>query len=245
MKIMFLDESGTHNLSDINPDYPVFVLGGIIVDKDYAEGELTNRIRQFKIDLFKREDIILRTADITRNRNGFERIKDKGFRETFYKGLNEVMKSLDYKVVACVIKKDAHLAKYGIEATDPYMLSLHILVERFCFEIGASKEPGLIVAEKREPTLDHELDLAWLNLKIQGTEFVPAKTIEERISNLVTRHKKDNIAGLQMADLVISPVGRYVLGRAVKEDFRIVESKFRRDAKGNYVGAGLVVLPKR
>lgn len=32
----------------------------------------------------------------------------------------------------------------------------------------------MIVAEKRDPTLDRELDLAWLNLKIQGTRFLQA-----------------------------------------------------------------------
>lgn len=40
MKVLFLDESGDHNLSLIDPQYPVFVLGGAIVEKEYAEGEL-------------------------------------------------------------------------------------------------------------------------------------------------------------------------------------------------------------
>ncbi len=39
MKVLFLDESGDHNLSVIDPQYPMFVLGGVIVDKAYAEGE--------------------------------------------------------------------------------------------------------------------------------------------------------------------------------------------------------------
>ena len=40
MKVLFLDESGDHNLSIIDPQYPLFVLGGVIVDRDYAEGSL-------------------------------------------------------------------------------------------------------------------------------------------------------------------------------------------------------------
>lgn len=245
MKILFLDESGSHNLTDINRDYPVFVLGGIIVDKDYAEAELAEKVNRFKNNLFGSDKIILHTADITRNRGEFEQMKDATFRNKFYSQLNRLMKELNYQVVACVIKKDKHLAKYGLAALDPYMLSLNVLVERFCFEIGASNEKGLIIAEKREASLDRELDVAWLNLKIKGTEFVQAKTIEERITSLVTRHKRDNVAGLQLADLVVSPIGRYVLGRKVKEDFKIIESKFRRDRKGRYEGAGLVILPKK
>jgi hypothetical protein len=38
VKVLFLDESGDHNLSVIDPQYPLFVLGGIIVDQDYAKG---------------------------------------------------------------------------------------------------------------------------------------------------------------------------------------------------------------
>jgi len=34
--VMFLDESGDHSLTRIDPQYPMFVLGGIIVDREYA-----------------------------------------------------------------------------------------------------------------------------------------------------------------------------------------------------------------
>lgn len=61
---MFLDESGDHSLTVIDPQYPVFVLGGVIVDRAYASGEMARRVRQFKLDLFGRDDLILHTADI-------------------------------------------------------------------------------------------------------------------------------------------------------------------------------------
>jgi hypothetical protein len=60
---MFLDESGDHSLKVIDPQYPVFVLGGVIADADYAHGELEERVRRFKRDLFGRDDLILHTAD--------------------------------------------------------------------------------------------------------------------------------------------------------------------------------------
>jgi Trm5-related predicted tRNA methylase len=56
MKLLFLDESGDHSLDKIDPQYPVFVLGGIIVDEEYAKGELTQRVQKFKQDLFGRLD---------------------------------------------------------------------------------------------------------------------------------------------------------------------------------------------
>ena len=244
MKIMFLDESGDHNLSIIDPQYPLFVLGGVIVDKDYAEGEMTEKLNRFKRDILGDESLVLHTADIVRNRNGFERMKDTAFREHFLKELNALMRELRYLVIACVIRKEKHLAQYGVAALDPYLLSLDVLVERFCMEIGNVSGGGMIVAEKRNPTLDHQLEIDWLNLKIQGTRFMQANQIERRILGLNQRAKSECLAGLQLADLVVSPIGRHTLNKPDREDFKIVESKLRRNAQGEYEGYGLIVLPR-
>lgn len=130
-----------------------------------------------------------------------------------------------------------------MKAVDPYLLSLDILVERFCFEIGDVEVGGQIIAEKRDPTLDRQLDLAWLNLKIRGTGYLRATDIDKRIVSLTLQSKTTNSAGLQLADLVVSPIGRYVLGKSPKADWEIIQRKFRMH-RGTHIGAGLVVLPK-
>lgn len=232
MKVLFLDESGDHNLSVIDPQYPVFVLGGIIMDKEYAEGPLTEALNEFKHELFGSSDIILHTADIARNRNGFEPLIERDFRNRFYNRLNNLMRNLPYTVVACVIRKDRHLGRYGIAAIDPYLLSLNVLVERFCYEVGDAAKGGVVVAERRDPTSDRELELAWLGLINRGTRFLRGNAIENRLTALDLRAKKENIAGLQLADLVASPIGRHVIGKPDKEDWDIVYQKFRRNRQG-------------
>ena len=129
-------------------------------------------------------------------------------------------------------------------ALDPYLLSLDVLVELFCLDLGDVFGGGVIVAEKRDAVLDRQLDVAWLNLKIRGTRFLQAKAIEKRLLGLNLRDKSENVAGLQLADLVVSPIGRHVLGKPAKEDWSIVESKLRRGPNGSYDGYGLVSLPK-
>jgi hypothetical protein len=47
-KILFLDESGDHNLTKIDQTHPIFVLGGVIADKKYAEGEMSEKVFNFK-----------------------------------------------------------------------------------------------------------------------------------------------------------------------------------------------------
>jgi hypothetical protein len=239
---MFLDESGNHSLDAIEPDYPVFVLGGVIVDRTYCRAVVEPRIRKLKEDFFGTSDLILHTADIIRAKNGFEALKDTEFRERFYQELNTVMRELDYVVVACAILKDKHVQRYGSSAADPYMYSLDIVVERFCHELGDADDGGIIFAEKRRSDLDHELDLAWERLKREGTGFVGAQQIDRRIIDLSLKDKKLNLAGMQLADLIVSPIGRVVMGKTSREDWEIVESKFRRIGT-RYRGPGLVVLP--
>lgn len=239
-----MDESGDHNLSTIDPQYPIFVLGGVIVDEDYAQGDLSRELNEFKQEFFGTTELILHTADIVRNRNGFEQLANKDFRDQFYSCLNYLMRNLAFQAIACVIQKDRHSARYGEAAINPYLLSLTILVERFCFEIGNQKNAGRIVAERRDPTLDKSLEIAWLDLRNRGTRFLRPNTIDERITSLDVHAKNENIAGLQLADLVVSPIGRHVMGKPDHEDWEIVYEKLRRDRLGNVNGYGLVVLPK-
>ncbi len=242
-KILYLDESGDHNLRKIDPSYPVFVLGGIVVDSDYSKNEMLEIVNEFKLEFFGRTNIILHNSDIVRNRNGFENLQDQGFREKFYSGLNRVMSQLEYKVIAVVIDKSKHLAMYGDRALDPYMYSFEILIERFCFEIGDVQLGGEIYAESRGVNLDNQLELAWLNTKMSGTNFLKPIKVTERIDSLRIKRKAENIVGLQLADLAISPVARHAIGKRVHLDYEIISGKLRRDRSGNSDGYGIVRLP--
>ena len=247
MKVMFLDESGNHDLRPerINPNYPVFVLAGVIVDRAYARTVIEPQMRDFKLQFFGRDDIILHTKDMHRLRNGFESLANRNFRLEVYKELNAMIDGWDFKIVACAIKLNEHVAQYGSNALDPYMYSLDVLVERFCKELDNAPDQGFICAEMRNPRLDQELRIAWEKSRREGTAFASAAEIDEKIVHLTLKDKKPNIAGMQLADLVASPVGRGVLKLPTKDDEvsrRVVKRKFRRGWSGHR-GYGLVVLP--
>jgi len=99
--------------------------------------------------------------------------------------------------------------------------------------------------ERRGRQLDRELIVAWQSLRLNGTRYVSPGTITRRIASLELRGKCAQAAGLQLADLVVSPIARAVIGRDTKDDYAIIRSKMRRSPSGRVEGAGLVVLPKR
>lgn len=89
------------------------------------------------------------------------------------------------------------------------------------------------------------MNLAFLGLKINGTRFLKAKEITERISNFLIKKKEENVAGMQIIDSIVSPIGRKYLGYRNYWDYGIIENKFRKNKDGKYMGYGLVILPKR
>jgi hypothetical protein len=244
LKFMYLDESGDHSLEKIDPDYPVFVLGGIIVDGVQGRKAIDSGLNQLKTSFFGRDDLVLHTSDILRARNGFESLSNPVLRRDFYRALNALMRDLEFQVVACVIRKDEHLALYGANAIDPYLLSLRVLVERFCQEIGGMQNGGIIYAERRGLELDGSLEFAWMDILKNGTPYKRGGEINSRIVDLSLKGKRLNIGGLQLADLVVSPIGKVAIGKAPHEDWEIVKKKFRQGPTG-YEGFGLVVMPRR
>lgn len=171
-------------------------------------------------------------------------VKDRGFCENFYAGLNGLIADLDIKIVACAIMKSAHYDRYGVSAIDPYHLSLNVLVERFCFELSHSPDRGRMVAESRDAFLDNQIDFAFENLKSGGTRFLQGAKINREIESLSIMRKAENIAGLQIADAIVTPIARQILGKTSRIDYEVIKSKFRKGGDGRIDGHGLVILPK-
>jgi hypothetical protein len=242
MRTLFLDESGNHSLDAYEPTYPVFVLGGVLVGDDEL-ARIEGAVRAFKIESFGHDALVLHSADIARNRRGFETLADPSARRRFVDGLTTLVASLDFSVIACAIHKAKLVKRYGELAVDPYALSLGVVVERFCFALGP-REKGRLVVECRNPRLDRELRTAWDLLRINGTRYVHPATVTRRITSLAFRGKSDGLAGLELADLVVSPLGRMVAGMPSRPDTDVVLGKLRTGPDGRWEGAGLVILPK-
>ena len=245
MKFLFLDESGDHNLSIIDENYPLFVLSGCIIDERYHQSSLVPRLNKFKKKLFGTDRIVLHYVDYTRNQKGFEEMVDKRFREEFYKELNQIIKDAEFILIACIVDKVKHKERYGLLAIDPYILSLEVVIERFIMFLGEIKDEGIVIAESRGQQLDNELELAFLNLKIKGTRFLRPKEVADKIKSFVIKKKEENIAGLQLADALVTPIGRRYLNKVnYYINYEVIKGKFRKIYCGRYRGYGLVVLPK-
>lgn len=253
MKLMYIDESGDHNLDPkkIDKSYPIFVLAGCVLEEDYYNSTFVPKFNAFKKDLFGDSNLCLHTLEMSRPEKSKDKryllFRNKKFRAKFYLELNKLIKNTEFTLISCSILKTNYLSKYGLSALDPYLLSFDNLVNRLVFDLKNNK--GKIFAEKRHDNLDQQLEIAWLNIKVSGTNKAKPAEIKEKIENLQLIDKKTNDAGLQLADLVANPIGRHVLKMKDKPvgneiDYSIIKSKFR-NKNGVIESYGLTILPQK
>ena len=166
MRILYIDETGDHSLSKIDKSYPIFVLSGVIINKDYHDGELTTKLNALKQKHFGTEDIVLHSQEMTHpqsaNNNLYMKFMDTEFRKKFYVDFEKLLLSASLSIVACVILKSKHFAKYGLEAKDPYLLSFDNLINRLIFDLSDNQK-GRIIAESRNSVLDNQLEISYLS----------------------------------------------------------------------------------
>jgi len=240
-KVMFLDESGDHSLDKIDNSYPMFVLAGCIFDFDYYSTVVEPKINELKIKHFGKIDIILRSYDIRKQKGAFSCLVDKKKRETFYIDLNNLMKSLDFKIIAAAINKSKLKAQYS-DPSNPYNLCLQFILERAVMFLGRSSDKLIFRIESRETHNDRKLAEVYEKFRITDNYF-KKEEIQSKLVDLSFNQKTQNIVGHQIADLVAYPIGVSILDdKRENKAFEIIKTKFH-NKNGDYKNCGLKVFP--
>lgn len=239
---MFLDESGDHGLSKIDPGFPVFVLCGIIIAEDeYLQ--LRDEVNRLKEKLWGNKTVILHSRDIRKCDKEFSIFFNIDIKKEFYDGLNSIMEHFNYKVICSAIRKEEYIKRYGMLNNDVYEIALSFIIERAVFYLDEIKDANAldIVIEKRGKKEDSQLQKHFQKVKGVGTYFVKPERIKKYGFGFHFRDKKDNINGLQLADLVAYPTARNVIDpHRANPAFDIVEPKFYSKNGKKY---GLKIFP--
>lgn len=209
---LFIDECGDQNLENFNPVFPIFTLCGILVSRENIN-RLEYQFKLLKQEFWESEDVIIHSRDIRRCKNEFINLLDTDTKERFYQQVNEILKQNGiYIIVACSILKEPFI-KHFSSNEDVYGLSLSYLIERsiFCVDDTGIESTIDIIFEKRGKNEDRMLTKYYNGLRVTGTKWVKPDRLCQRISAFTSKAKKDNIIGLQIADLIAYPIARKVL----------------------------------
>lgn len=238
--VVFVDESGDHSMTSIDPDYPMFVLSLCIFAKNEYSERLKTSICDLKFKTFGHDVVILHEHDI-RKRSGLFTPLNKEVRDAFMSELTEIMQKIDFKVIAVAIKKDSHAKKYN-QPAHPYYLAMQFALERlyhFMSKVNQSNKLTHVICEARGKAEDQALELEFRRI-CDGSNATRQRLPFE----ILIADKKTNCEGLQLADLTARPIGLSVL-RPLQANraMEIIETKFYRNGGGNKFGYGLKCFP--
>jgi len=239
--IVYVDESGDHGLASIDPEYPVFVLVFCIFHKQEYSDKITPALARFKMQFWGHSEVVLHEHDIRKPKDAFTILFDKSIREAFIDGLNTLISGTSFTAIASVIDKKNLMSQYS-KPDNPYEISLSFGLERtyrYLTEIGQSDNRVPVVVERRGKKEDAELELVFRRICDGMNYFNKLLPFE-----LVMIDKKANSTGLQIADLIASPIGIKTLRPTQgNRAYDIIKQKLRKNRYGNINGWGLKVFP--
>lgn len=241
---MFLDESGDHSLDKIDSSYPIFVLAGCIFDFDYYSKVVEPETNKLKIKHFGKTDIILRSYDIRKQKKDFSCLVDIKRRKAFYTDLDKLMQTTEFTIISAAIKKDNLKNKYS-DPGNPYHLCLQFILERSIMYLGRSGNKMIFRIESRQTHNDEKLAEVYEGFRNHDHQLFKKEEIQSKLVDLSFNQKIQNIIGMQMADLVAYPIGRWVLNKSQENKaFDIIQDKIHKSPKnGQYINFGLKIFP--
>lgn len=242
---MFVDECGDPVLKNINEDFPVFTLCGIIVSKPQLKS-LEKKIAELKKHFWGEKEIILHSRDVRKHQRGFEVLLNTDVKRDFYERINAIIGDDGaFTIVSCSILKFPYIERNGRNG-DIYGLALSRLIERSIFyldEIGNKVGSDLnIIMEMRGKKEDNVLAGYYNMFKTKGTKWLTPERLNSHLAKFKFLSKKQNVTGLQVADLVAYPIARYVLNpNAVNLAYEVFRCNIFSDGD---TMLGLKIIPK-
>ncbi len=239
--IIYVDESGDHSLESINPEYPLFVLTFCLATKADYRAQIAPEVAGFKHRWFGHEAVILHAHEIRKEKGDFKFLFDRAVRERFLDDLTALMDRLPYTLIASAIDKVRLNHQYA-DPDNPYSIGMQFCLERAFFylrEQGEADKLTHVLVESRGRKEDADLELVFRRICDGANAFGHRLPFE-----VVFVDKKQNLPGLQLADLVCHPIGRHLLKPGQKNRaYEVVEKKFRRSGGGKLEGYGLKTFP--
>lgn len=256
---LYVDEVGTDQLVNLIHDRNRYLsLTGVAMNRDHARDFLIPRIDRIKAEIFDHDPdapLILHRKEIMGGKGVYQRIRDDDvLRARFDDRICNVFNDAEYVVITALIDKRWMLDQAHWARRHPYNYLLEIMVEKFVQFLERKHDIGDIMPESRQGK-DGLLQEEYDRIRRVGTRYTEAERITSALRGpkLKFRKKADNVAGLQLCDLLAHPSHMYVrermghevqLGQMAERVTRIlVDEKYDRSNRNVIKGYGYKHLP--
>lgn len=246
--IVFVDESGDHNLEIINPEYPAFVLAFCVFRKEDYINFVCPRVQEFKLRWFGHDNVVLHEREIRKDMPPFDFLKSKEMKSIFQGELSQIIADAPMTIIPTVIRKDLHRKRYHAP-DNPYHLALLFCLERLSSFLSYNRSvEGVthIIFEQRGGKKgggdeDKTLELEFRRI-MDGQHYLAKNGFKDFDIQIVP--KATNSIGLQLADLVARPIGLKCL-RPGQENraHDVIRTKYMQGNQYPYEHTGIKRFP--
>lgn len=256
---LYVDEVGNSDMNaSTHPNHRYLSLTGIIMELGYVQDVVFPTVETLKSTFFHShpdEPLILHRKELVNRKHPFSSLCDPELERVFNATILRHLAELEYVVITAVIDKLEHQQRYQVWRYDPYHYCLAVVVERYALWLEARQAVGDVMAESRGGREDQRLKNSFTRLYADGTEFVRPDKFAAYLTSkqLKVKQKTNNIAGLQIADLIAHPSFKATQARRNNEPLpanfggqiaAILErSKYNRSPSGKINGWGRKWLP--
>jgi hypothetical protein len=214
---IYIDEVGNPDLdSSDNPNHRFLSLTGAILELGYVQAVLHPQMEKLKADFFlyhPDEPVIFHRKELVNARRPFESLRDCQVRRGFDQCLLALLAAWEYTLITICLDKKEHKETYTTWRYDPYHYCLALLLERFALFLQRADCCGDAMAESRGGKEDRRLKNSFAKLWAEGTHYISKEAFQSRLTSkqLKVKTKANNIAGLQLADLLAHPSRNEIL----------------------------------
>ncbi len=257
---VYVDEVGNHDMSHVDdPRYQFLSLTGVILETGHYAKVVQREMEDIKREFFLQdpdEPVIFHRKEVVNRRPPFQALRNPQTEQEFNTVLLSALARWDYHVVTVVLDKKAHRDRYRVWRYHPYHYCLAVLLERYILFLADVDGRGDVLVESRGGKEDGKLKESYRRLYERGTDFIGPERWQTRLTSreLKVKPRRDNIAGLQLADLIAHASQREILldHRLVEDDREtfgariceiLREGKYLRSGTGEMDGYGRKLLP--
>lgn len=208
---LYIDESGDHTYKHLdNLDTRYLGLTGVLIRTEFYDKHVQPDLEVLKRKFFRYDPdnppILVRSA-IKHRKRWFYVLQDEALNNRWEEELLNFISGLkgNAMVFTVVMDKKKHVDDYPTRTFDPYVYSLAVLLNRVRGFLVQKTEHADIIAESRGRVEDRQIMKAYVDLREVGSYYGNTGEYYQKAypeKELIVRRKDNNVAGLQLADVI-------------------------------------------
>ena len=193
--VVYVEESGDHVLSALDPNYPMFVLAFCVFYKRHYSERVVPALQKFKFNHFGHDSVVRHEHEIRKEQGPF-RFQSRAHRLQFTNELTGIIEQSNFILIACAIDKRQLQARQDAPE-NAYHVALGFCMETLQELMLEKRQDGAVTHvafECRGKKEDNALELEFRRICDGANRWGKALPF-----SIVLADKKMNSAGLRVA----------------------------------------------